>query len=100
MEEVRSGKIPFSKLDVIHRRMLERIRSRFGLEKVDEPVMAELNLAWHRLDAWPGRAAGAASPAQALLARAVLQRQHLADGRSRAAQRLAVGRDSRRRDRA
>ena len=53
MEEVRSGKIPFSKLDVIHRRMLDRIRPRFGLEKVDESVMKELNLAWHRLDAWP-----------------------------------------------
>ena len=52
MEEVRSGKIPFAKLDVIHRRMLERIRARFDLEKIDEPVLQELNLAWHRLDAW------------------------------------------------
>ena len=52
MEEVRSGRIPFAKLDVIHRRMLERIRPRFGLEKVDEAVLRELNLAWHRLDAW------------------------------------------------
>jgi 2-haloacid dehalogenase len=53
MEEVRAGRIPFSKLDVIHRRMLERIRPRFGLEKVDEAVLSNLNLAWHRLDAWP-----------------------------------------------
>jgi 2-haloacid dehalogenase len=53
MEEVRSGRIPFSKLDVIHRRMLERIRPRFGLEKVDEPTLKHLNFAWHRLDAWP-----------------------------------------------
>lgn len=53
MEEVRSGRIPFSKLDVIHRRMLERIRPRFGLEKLEEPVLKNLNLAWHRLDAWP-----------------------------------------------
>ena len=52
MEEVRSGRIPFSKLDVIHRRMLERIRPKFGLEKVEEPVLQELNLVWHRLDAW------------------------------------------------
>src|SRR5262249_34936275 len=35
-----------------HRRMLERIRGRFGLEKVAEPVLDELNLAWHKLDAW------------------------------------------------
>jgi 2-haloacid dehalogenase len=52
MEEVRSGRIPFAKLDVIHRRMLERIRPRFGLQNADEGVLQSLNLAWHRLDAW------------------------------------------------
>jgi 2-haloacid dehalogenase len=60
MEEVRAGRIPFSKLDVIHRRNLERIRTRFGLERVAEETMAELNLAWHRLDAWPDVAKGLA----------------------------------------
>ena len=58
MEEVRSGAVPFSKLDVIHRRMLERIRTRFGLETLDEPVLQALNLVWHRLDAWKGVPAG------------------------------------------
>ena len=53
MEEVRSGRIPFSKLDVLHRRNLERILPRFGLQDLPEPVRAELNLAWHRLPAWP-----------------------------------------------
>src|SRR5690606_14593660 len=53
MEEVRSGRIPFSKLDVIHRRNLDRIRPRFGLENVAEEHLVALNLAWHRLDAWP-----------------------------------------------
>lgn len=54
MEEVRAGRIPFSRLDIIHRRMLDRIRPKFGLENVEEPVLRELNLSWHRLDAWPG----------------------------------------------
>ena len=58
MEEVRAGRIPFSKLDFIHRNMLERIRPRFGLEKVEEPVLQELNLAWHRLDGWPDASRG------------------------------------------
>jgi 2-haloacid dehalogenase len=58
MEEVRSGRIPFSRLDVIHRRMLERIRPKFGLEKIEESVLQELNLAWHRLDAWPDSTQG------------------------------------------
>jgi 2-haloacid dehalogenase len=53
MEEVRSGGRPFVKLDVIHRVMLDRIKPRFGLEKLDEATQAELNLAWHRLDVWP-----------------------------------------------
>jgi 2-haloacid dehalogenase len=53
MEEVRSGRIPFSKLDVLHRRNLERILPRFSLDGLPEEVLRNLNLAWHRLDAWP-----------------------------------------------
>jgi 2-haloacid dehalogenase len=52
MDEVRSGRQPFAKLDVLHRRMLDKIKPRFGLDKLDEATLAELNLAWHRLDAW------------------------------------------------
>jgi 2-haloacid dehalogenase len=58
MEEIRSGRKPFSKLDVVHRGMLDRIRPRFGLQKLEEPVLRELNLAWHRLDAWSDVPAG------------------------------------------
>ncbi|MGE0564535.1 MAG: haloacid dehalogenase type II [Pseudolabrys sp.] len=53
MEEVRAGRIPFSRLDVLHRRNLDRILPRFGFRDVPNAVLAELNLAWHRLDAWP-----------------------------------------------
>jgi len=53
MEEVRSGRIPFSKLDVLHRRNLERFLPRFGIENLPEATLRELTLAWHRLDAWP-----------------------------------------------
>ncbi|MFZ5540233.1 MAG: haloacid dehalogenase type II [Pseudomonadota bacterium] len=53
MEEVRSGRLPFSKLDALHRRNLDAILPRFGLDRLDEADRAELNLAWHRLDAWP-----------------------------------------------
>ena len=52
MDEIRTGRQSFVKLDIIHRRMLDRIKPRFGLEKLDEATQAELNLAWHRLDAW------------------------------------------------
>jgi 2-haloacid dehalogenase len=50
---VRAGRTPFVCLDAIHRRMLDTIRSRFGLERLDEATLAELVLAWHCLDAWP-----------------------------------------------
>jgi 2-haloacid dehalogenase len=52
MDEVRDGTIPFSKLDVLHRRNLERILPRFDIAGLPEEVLASLNLAWHRLDAW------------------------------------------------
>ena len=58
MEEVRAGRIPFCKLDVLHRRNLERVLPQFGVKPLDESVMANLNLAWHRLDAWPDVPAG------------------------------------------
>lgn len=53
MEEVRSGKIAFARLDVIHRKMLDRIAAKFGLEKLGNADRDELTLAWHKLDAWP-----------------------------------------------
>jgi 2-haloacid dehalogenase len=45
MEEVRSGRQPFVKLDILHRRMLDQIRPQFGLEKLDKKVADDLNLA-------------------------------------------------------
>ena len=53
MEEVRAGKIPFCKLDLLHRRNLDRILPRFGVSGLPEDTAHKLNLAWHRLDAWP-----------------------------------------------
>jgi 2-haloacid dehalogenase len=52
MQEVRAGRRPFCKLDALHRRNLDRVLDRFGLQ-ADEATRRELNLAWHRLDAWP-----------------------------------------------
>ena len=58
MEEVRSGREPFVTLDVLHRRMLDQIRPKFGLEKLANQVADDLNLAWHRLDTWPDTVPG------------------------------------------
>jgi 2-haloacid dehalogenase len=53
MEEIRAGHAPFCKLDVLHRRNLDRILPRFGISSLSEEAAHDLNLAWHRLDAWP-----------------------------------------------
>jgi 2-haloacid dehalogenase len=58
MEEVRTGKIPFSKLDFLHRRNLERVLPRFSVSGLDEATMQHFNKAWHRLDGWPDSAPG------------------------------------------
>jgi 2-haloacid dehalogenase len=60
MEAVRSGRLPFSKLDVLQRRNLDVVLREFGLDALPEPERVRLNLAWHRLDAWPDVAAGLA----------------------------------------
>ncbi len=60
MEEVRAGRLPFCKLDVLHRHNLDIVLRHFGLDHDDEAARVNLNLAWHRLDAWPDVAPGLA----------------------------------------
>src|SRR5271169_3628315 len=60
MEQVRSGRRPFTRLDVLHRENLETILPDFGIDPATVPALElnELNLAWHRLDPWPDAVAG------------------------------------------
>jgi 2-haloacid dehalogenase len=58
LESVRSGTIPYTKLDVLHRRTLQTILPRFGLEHLSDVELGRLTLAWHQLDAWPDVQAG------------------------------------------
>jgi 2-haloacid dehalogenase len=55
MEEVRSGRRPFTRLDVLHRENLDGTLAEFGIDPAAVPAaeLDELNLAWHKLDAWP-----------------------------------------------
>ena len=55
MEQVRSGRRPFARLDVLHRENLESILPDFGISPAHVPAaeLDDLNLAWHRLDPWP-----------------------------------------------
>jgi 2-haloacid dehalogenase len=64
LEEVRSGRQAFAKLDVLHRQGLERLLPRFELQNLSEEVLDDLTLVWHRLDAWPDVAAALARLSQ------------------------------------
>ena len=58
MNRVRTGELPWTKLDDLHRMTLERIVGDFGLASLTEQERAELNRAWHRLDPWPDTVGG------------------------------------------
>ena len=58
IDQVRNGLIPFCKLDILHRRNLDLILPRFNIAGIAENALQYLNLAWHRLDAWPDVAPG------------------------------------------
>lgn len=57
MDQVRSGNMGWVRLDVLHRKILDTLLPRFGLQHLSEPQLHNLNLLWHRLDAWPDSAA-------------------------------------------
>jgi 2-haloacid dehalogenase len=53
MERVRSGELPWTPLDALHRSSLDHVLADAGLAAVPPAVRDELVLAWHRLDPWP-----------------------------------------------
>lgn len=57
MEQVRSGRREFTRLDVLHLEGLRTTLSAFDVT-LPEDVVADLNLAWHRLDPWQDSVAG------------------------------------------
>ncbi len=58
MNRVRSGELPWTKLDALHRMTLDRILADFKIEGLSEAEKASLNRAWHRLRPWPDAVAG------------------------------------------
>ena len=58
MNRVRTGELPWTKLDALHRMGLVELLGDFGIEGVSDEALDELNLAWHRLDPWPDSPSG------------------------------------------
>jgi 2-haloacid dehalogenase len=58
MEEVRSGRRPWTILDVLHKESLAALIGRHGIAGLSEADIDHMNRAWHRLDPWPDVVAG------------------------------------------
>ena len=52
MSKVRSGELPWTKLDVLHRMGLDEVLTEFGITSLTEDEKIDLNRAWHRLHPW------------------------------------------------
>ena len=60
LDRVRSGELPWTKIDVLHRMILDGLLPRFGLGGLSEDEIDHLNRVWHRLEPWPDARAGLA----------------------------------------
>ena len=58
MSKVRSGELPWTKLDELHRMALEEVLAEFGITNLTEDDKSDFNRAWHRLNPWPDSVPG------------------------------------------
>ena len=58
MSRVRSGELGWTRIDELHRLILDDLLPRFGLQHLSETERVHLNRVWHRLDAWPDSVEG------------------------------------------
>lgn len=58
MNRVRSGELPWTKLDGLHRMILDKILIDFGVAGLSQADTDALNRAWHRLRPWPDAVGG------------------------------------------
>jgi 2-haloacid dehalogenase len=52
MAKVRSGILPWTKIDDLHRMILDEILKAFNITSLSESQVHDLNLIWHRLNPW------------------------------------------------
>ena len=57
MQQVRSGALPWTNIDGLHRRILDGLLAEHGLA-MDEAARQHLNRIWHRLHPWPDSVPG------------------------------------------
>lgn len=60
MNKVRKGELPWTKLDALHRMVLEEILKEFKISGLSEAEKDHWNRVWHRLKPWPDSVPGLA----------------------------------------
>ena len=58
MQRVRSGELGWTKIDHLHRMILDDLVPQYGLTALSDNELDELNRAWHRLTPWPDTVEG------------------------------------------
>ena len=58
MARVRSGELPWMKIDALHRMILDGLLEEFGITGLTEEEKDNWNRVWHRLAPWPDSVAG------------------------------------------
>lgn len=58
LEKVRSGAMPWTRLDDLHRMSLDRLLEDFKIKGLSAAEVEHLNRVWHRLDPWPDSVPG------------------------------------------
>jgi 2-haloacid dehalogenase len=53
MDRVRRGELPWTKIDALHRMILDDLLREADITGLSEDEVAGLNKVWHRLDPWP-----------------------------------------------
>lgn len=58
MNKVRTGELPWTKLDRLHRVSLDTLLAKYDITSLTEPEKVEFNKVWHRCKPWPDSVAG------------------------------------------
>lgn len=53
MQRVRNGELGWTRIDDLHRMILDQLVPQYGLTMLNDAELDELNRAWHRLTPWP-----------------------------------------------
>jgi 2-haloacid dehalogenase len=55
---VRSGELGWTRIDDLHRIILDQVLKEFSIDRLTESQKRHLNLVWHRLHPWPDTVSG------------------------------------------